>query len=104
MHVVCMFDRRARLTFRTSFTQVADQWYLSADMTLECYDIWWYIFGLACAVQMWFFLICLPITQWEMVRRLKSLNVEEYLRVIFDEPPVEKPEKKEPYDPYACPC
>lgn len=79
--------------------QVADTWYLNADMTLVCYDLWWYIFGLMCAAQMWFFLICLPITQWEMVRRLKSLNVEAYLKIIFDEPPVEKPEVKEPYDP-----
>lgn len=70
-------------------------------MRVLCYDIWWNIFVLISVVQVFLFIICLPLTQWEMVRRLKVLHVEHYLSIIFDDPPVEKPVIKELYNPYV---
>jgi len=81
--------------------QVADKWYLNADPNLVCYDIWWLIFVFASLGQLWLFIICLPLTQWEMVRRIKSRHVEHYLSIIFDPAPVEAAVEKDIFDPYV---
>lgn len=84
--------------------EVADLWFLEADMQLQCYDIFWTIAVGSAGLVLMCWGCCLPCTQFELARRQKYANVEHYLSVMFDPAPVERRPPKPKPDLYVFCC